>query len=141
MPCRDYLSQVRRAREEITGMVAATVAVASGTETDARALMAGGTWFPCLLDPERQVYRALGITRIALGWFDPLGWWSYVSALFRGVGQGRVTNPFQAPGVAILDARAVARWTWRGQTLGDYPPLREALERLRSLSESSGGSS
>lgn len=115
-------------------MGAVTLAVASGTAADAKGLMAAGVWFSCLLDPEKHLYRALGITRITLGWFDPLGWWSYVSALFRGARQGRITNPFQAPGVAILDDRAVARWTWRGRTLGDYPPLREALERLRSLS-------
>jgi hypothetical protein len=43
------------------------------------------------------------------------------------------TTPLQAPGVAILDAGAVARWVWRGRTLGDYPPLGAVLERLRSL--------
>lgn len=133
MPCRDYLSQVRRAREAIEGMGATALAAASGTAADARALMADGIWFPCLLDPDKRVYRALGLGRITLGWLDPRGWWRYVRAILRGARQGRVTDPFQAPGVAILDAQATARLVWRGRTLGDYPPLREALDRLRAV--------
>jgi hypothetical protein len=89
-----------------------------------------GFWFPCLVDAERRLYRALGLGPIGIGWLDPLGWWSYVKARRRGIRQGEVTHPTQAPGVAILDARARARWVWRGQTLGDYPPLPSVLARL-----------
>jgi hypothetical protein len=46
-----------------------------------------------------------------------------------------VSDPNQAPGVAILDARGVARWIWRGSTVADYPRLPEALARLKSMVE------
>lgn len=131
--CRDYLSQVRRAREELQAIGATAIALASGAAADARTLMAQGIWFPCLLDPDKQVYRALGIGRITLGWLDAVGWWRYLHAFLRGARQGRLHDPLQAPGLAILDAGAVARWVWRGRTLGDYPPLGAVLERLRSL--------
>lgn len=74
-------------------MGATAIALASGAAADARTLMAEGIWFPCLLDPDKQVYRALGIGRITLGWLDAVGWWRYLRAFLRGARQGRLHDP------------------------------------------------
>lgn len=133
MPCVDYLSQVRRARSDIEALGATAIAISSGAPHQAEALMAKGIWFPCLVDPTRQVARALGIGKIGLGWLDPTGWWAYVRALGRGARQGKITDPLQSPGVAILDGSGTARLVHRGTTLGDYPPLATVLASLRRL--------
>lgn len=109
------------------------LAVASGAAYQARKLEEGGIWFPLLVDPAKSVAGALGIRRIGLGWLDPTGWWTYVRALFRGARQGRITDPLQAPGVALIDADGTARFVHRGTTLGDYPSLRTVLDRLRAF--------
>lgn len=124
---------MRQAREEIEALGASAIAVASGAAHQARALEESGFWFPLLVDPSKQVSRALGVRRIGIGWLDPTGWWTYVRALFRGARQGKITDPLQAPGVALLDSNATARLVHRGTTLGDYPPLASVLARLRSL--------
>lgn len=133
MPCVEYLSQVRQARSEIEAMGSTAMAIASGAPHQAEALMTKGIWFPCLVDPTRQVAGALGIGKIGLGWLDPTGWWAYVRALFRGARQGEITDPLQSPGIAILDGSGTARLVDRGTTLGDYPPLADVLASLRRL--------
>ncbi len=133
MPCRDYLSQVRRSRGDIEALGASVLAVASGAAHQAQALQEDGMWFPLLVDPPKRVAAALGIGRIGLGWLDPTGWWTYGRALVRGARQGRITDPLQAPGIALLDVHGTARFVHRGTTLGDYPRLRTVLDRLRAL--------
>ncbi len=135
MPCVEYLSQVRRARSEIEAMGATALAISSGAPHQAEALMAKGIWFPCLVDPTRRVAHALGIRKIGLGWLDPTGWWAYVRALARGARQGKITDPLQSPGIAVLDGRGTARFVHRGTTLGDYPPLADVLASLRGLAD------
>jgi len=118
-----------------------TVAWGQGATSTARPILAGPLARLDIKDARVEAVRKppRGTLNIALhfgidpGWLDPLGWWRYLRAFLRGARQGRLHDPLQAPGVAILDAGAVARWVWRGRTLGDYPPLEAALERVRSL--------
>lgn len=127
MPCLEYLSQVRRAKVALEALGATALAVSRGADFQARAIEDAGSWFPLLIDPHRHVAHALGVRRIGIGWLDPLGWWTYVRAFARGARQGHIADPLQAPGLALVDARAVARYVHRGRTLGDYPPLSEVV--------------
>src|SRR5919201_4986400 len=134
MPCLDLLSQLREAHPEITALGADVLAVATGADYQARKLMADGLPFPALVDPDKQLYRALGIERIAWDqWIRPSTWRRYLRSVGRAR-QGRLTGDLlQAPGVALLEPPGVVRWLHRGRTLGAYPTLDEILAALRTV--------
>jgi hypothetical protein len=134
MPCLNLLSQLRDAHPEITSLGADVLAVATGADYQAQKLMADGLPFPALIDPDKQLYRALGIERIHWDqWLRLSTWRRYL----RSVGharQGRLTGDIlQAPGVAILEPPGIVRWLHRGRTLGDYPSVTEILDALRAV--------
>jgi hypothetical protein len=134
MPCRAYLAQLREAEPEIDSLGARVVGVATGADYQARSLMEGGVPFPLLLDPQRNLYRALGIEHIRWHrWLRPGTWVRYLGAA-RQARQGRLTGDLrQAPGVAIIDTERRVRYLHRGTTLGDYPPLPDVLAALRAI--------
>jgi hypothetical protein len=133
MPCRDVLSQLREAYPEMVSMGAAALAVATGADFQARQLIQEGLPFPALLDPDKNLYRALGIERIRWHqWLRPSTWRRYLRSI-RRARQGRLTGDIlQAPGIVILDPQRTIRYLHRGTTLGDYPPLAEVLAALRA---------
>ena len=116
-------------------MGARALAVSVGHAYQARTLMDAGSPFPLLVDPGREVVRALGIRRSLGGLLDPRGWWNYLKSIVRGNRQGVISaaGVLQLPGLAILDARAEVLFVHRGRRLGDYPPLPRMLERLRTV--------
>lgn len=60
-------------------------------------------------------------------------WWKYLRAA-RRARQGRITDhPLQAPGLVILDRDATIRFLYRGETLGDYPPIPQLLDAARQI--------
>jgi AhpC/TSA antioxidant enzyme len=134
MPCRDVLSQLREAHPEIVSMGAGVLAVATGADFQARALMRDGLPFPALLDPDKNLYRALGIQRIRWRqWLRPSTWRRYLRSI-RRARQGRLTGDIlQAPGIVIIDRDRTVRYLHRGTTLGDYPPLVVVLDALRGV--------
>ncbi|MGH9038873.1 MAG: AhpC/TSA family protein [Acidimicrobiia bacterium] len=134
MPCRDMLSQLREAHHEIVSLGAGALAVATGADFQAQQLMRDGLPFPALLDPDKNLYRALGIPRIPWDqWVRPSTWRLYFRSI-RRARQGRPTGDIlQAPGIVVLDAGGTIRYLHRGTTLGDYPPLAEVIEALRAV--------
>ena len=137
MPCLSFLSQLREAYPEIEALGARALAVATGADFQARQLMRDGLPFPALCDPDKNLYRALGIERIRWHrWVRPATWWRWAVAS-KGVRQGRLTGDvLQASGVAILDAAGTLRYLHRGRTLADYPPLGDILDALRAVTAS-----
>lgn len=125
---------MREAHEEIASLGAGILAVATGAGYQARRLMADGLPFPALVDPDKNLYRALGIERISFDqWFRPSTWRRYLRSVGRAR-QGRLTGDVrQAPGVAIIDPPGTLRYLHRGQTVGDYPPLAEILDAVRAV--------
>jgi peroxiredoxin len=123
---------LREAHPEIEALGARALAVATGAGFQARQLMRDGLPFPALVDPDKHLYRTLGIERISWDqWFRPSTWRRYVAAL-GGEHQGRLTGDvLQAPGIVILDATGTIRYLHRGRTLADYPRLGEVLAALR----------
>jgi hypothetical protein len=128
------LSQLRDAHAEIVSLGAGALAVATGADFQARQLMTEGLPFPALLDPDKNLYRALEIKHIRWDqWFRPSTWSLYFRSI-RRARQGRPTGDIlQAPGIVILDADGTIRYLHRGTTLGDYPPLSEVLDALRAV--------
>src|SRR5713101_5621432 len=132
MPCLDFLSQLREAYPQIQALDADVVAVGTGADFQARKLREGGVPFPCLLDPERSLYRTLGLEHIRWHRFVQPSTWRRYLASARRARQGRLTGDLrQAPGIVILDADLRIRYLHRGTTLGDYPRLEDVMEALR----------
>jgi peroxiredoxin len=125
---------LREAQPELTAHGAKILAVGTGAHFQAEHLMATEYDFDCLVDPERNLYRALGVERIALNqWLRISTWRKYLRS--RGEAeQGKITgDPLQAPGVTVVDTDGVVRYLHRGVTLADYPDLDEVLTAVREL--------
>lgn len=134
LPCRGYLKELSGRLGQLEAMGAGALAVSSGADFQARWLMDDqGVAFPLLVDPERRVHTALALPRKWWVALNPKGWWNYARALLRGNRQGRIIDPLQIPGLALLDSDATARRVHRGRALGDYPPLDVVLDELARL--------
>jgi peroxiredoxin len=134
MPCRDYLRQVTERYDEVASAGGAALGVSVGAGFQAAWLAEHyAIPFPLLVDPERKVNGALELPRRLSVVLNPRGWWTYARAIAHGNRQGRVVDPFQIPGLALLDAGAEPAWVHRGTALGDYPPLDEVIARLADL--------
>jgi hypothetical protein len=126
---------VREAHAAIEALGARVIAVGTGSAGQARHLMDTGTPFPCLVDADMRLYRALDLRRVGLSTvLDPATYLNYWRAWRRGARQGDVTgDPRQLSGVALLDADGRLRWRHVSQTIGDYPPLPDVLAALRRI--------
>jgi hypothetical protein len=88
--------------------------------------------FPCLVDPERHLYRALGLGRFSWrAWLAPRTAAAYLGALAHGARQGwRTGDARQQGGVAVFDSALRLAWLHRSTTLGDYPGVERILGAL-----------
>jgi hypothetical protein len=122
-------------------MGASAIAVATGAAFQARALMDGGVPFPCLVDPEAHLHRALGLGRLDVrSLLRPSSYRSHWRALRRGVRQGWLTGDLrQSSGVAVIDGDGRLAYLYRSQQLGDYPPFEEVMAAVRRLTTDGGG--
>lgn len=120
------------------------MAVATGAPDQARRLHKKGFPFPCLLDPDRNLYRTFEIRRIRLWewstwrvWrrYLKIFWERYIRRKTKRAGQGRLTgNISQLPGLLVLDEGGRLQFLHKGNALGDYPPFEEFMKNLRALS-------
>lgn len=134
LPCRDYLHRLSERLADVQAAGGAALGVSVGADYQARWLMAEqGVGFPLLVDPERGVHAALELPRRWWVSLNPRGWWNYLRALRRGNRQGRIIDPNQLPGLAVLDHEAHAVWVHRGHAIGDYPPIERVLSELDAL--------
>lgn len=126
---------MREAHTEIEKLGARVIAIGTGADWQAQRLMDEGMPFPCLVDPEANLYRALDIGR--MGWADLLRpdlWRNYIDAFRHGGRQGRVTGDIRRlSGIAIIDPERTVRWLHRSATAGDYPPLAVVLTALADI--------
>ena len=124
---------MREAYPDIVAAGADVLAIGTGAAYQAEHLMAQGMPFECLVDPEANFYRTVGIGRVGpTEWLRPSVIARYVQAFRRGGRQGTVTGDWRRlSGVAIVEADRTLRYLRRATTVGDYPPvaeLRRALE-------------
>lgn len=132
---------MRSGLEEFRRRGAQLVAVGQGTEDEAEHYCAGyASGFPCLGDPDRSSYRALGLARG--------DWWSTVVKPFftetreslrrvrdadLGASQLRATDVLQLGGVAIVDAAGALRFLHVAETTADIPSNEEIFAALDAL--------
>jgi hypothetical protein len=140
LPCRDYLRQVSERLDEVREAGGTALGVSVGAEHQARWLVEKrGIRVPLLVDPDRRIYDALDLPRKWWVSLNPRGWWNYARAIARSSRQGRIIEPNQLPGLALLDANGNAVWVHRGRALGDYPKLDHVLGELERLGASRPG--
>lgn len=131
LPCRDYLRRLSERLDQVEVLGGAALAVSAGADYQARWLTEEqGVRFPLLVDPDRRVHAALELPRKWWVGLNPRGWWNYARALARGNRPGRIIEPNQLPGLALLDQDARAVWVHRGRALGDYPTIERVLAKL-----------
>lgn len=134
MPCQAFLRQLARLQPELDDLGVGVLGVGGAADFQARHLMDTGVGFPLLLDADHNLYAALDVNRIR--WWKLLSlftWCKYFRAA-RHARQGRITgHVLQAPGLVILDPGLTVRFLYRGQTLGDYPPIAEVVAEARRL--------
>ena len=125
---------MREAAPAIAALGARVVIVGTGAAWQAERLMAEGMPFECLVDPDANLYRALGIGRVGLGeWLRPSTIRRYVRAFRRGGRQGRITGDWRRlSGVAVVDPDRRVRWAHIADGVGDYPTVDAVLEALES---------
>jgi len=89
--------------------------------------------FECLVDPSRNLYRALGVGRVPwYGWFSPQLARNYLGAYRRGGRQGAITGDWrQLSAVAIVRPDRRLTYLHRSRTVGDYPSIDSMLGELR----------
>ena len=126
---------MRESHPAIEALGARVIAVGTGSTAQARRLMETGTPFPCLVDSQEHLYRALELRRVGVSTLlDPATYLNYWRAWRRGSRQGKVTgDPRQLSGVAVLDAEGRLRWRHASKTIGDYPPLPNVVAELSRL--------
>jgi len=126
---------VRESHQAIEALGARVIAVGTGSTAQARRLMETGTPFPCLVDAQEHLYRALGLRRVGVSTLlDPATYLNYWRAWRRGSRQGKVTgDPRQLSGVAVLDAEGRLRWRYASNAIGDYPPLTDVVAEVSRL--------
>lgn len=133
MPCRAFLQELNEVHHELDEAGFRLIGVGGAADFQARHLMENGIGFPLLLDPAHNLYEALDVRRIR--WWkllSPATWWRYLRAA-RRARQGRLTgHPLQAPGLAIVAPDRSIRYLYRGETLGDYPPVAEVMRVCRA---------
>jgi hypothetical protein len=138
LPCRDYLRRLSERLDQVEARGGAALGVSVGADHQARWLVREkGVRFPLLVDPDRRVHAALELPRRWWVGLKPRGWWNYGRALARGNRPGRIIEPNQLPGLALLDPDARAVRVHRGHALGDYPSIERVLARLEAESAQS----
>ena len=121
---------MREVTAELEALDTGVIVVATGAAWQAERLMAGGYPAECLVDPDADLYRALGIGRVGVGeWLRPSTARRYLAAFRRGSRQGRLTGDWRRlSGVAVVDPDRTVRWAHVADGVGDYPSIPEVLE-------------
>ena len=126
---------MREIHPTIESLGAHVIVVGTGADWQAERLMADGMPFECLVNPDANLYRTLGIGRVGLSeWLRPSTIRRYVRAYRRGGRQGHITGDWRRlSGVAVIDADRRLRWSYVAEGVGDYPSTADVVAALAAL--------
>ena len=123
--CREALDDLKKIKPDLDQQGIELVIAQMGTESQGLDLVRdyGLAEVPVVSDPERKLYREMGLQRGTLGQLLGWGvWWrGFVAAMIQRHGVGRlVGDGFQMPGVfLIVDGKIVASYLHK--TAADRP--------------------
>lgn len=136
LPCQDWLMQLDKLAPSLSEHGVSVAAVGGSADYPARWLRdEQGVGVPLFLDPDHQFRSAVGLDkRLGLKLLDPRGAAAYTRSLKKGLRPQHITrDTVQAPGVVILDQHHNVCWQYRGQRIGDYPPMHELEQAVLKL--------
>ncbi len=99
----------------------------------AKRLTSGRIPYRLLLDPERRLSRALDLQRQSLAGyvFNLRAWLRWLRAFAGNRRQFKITGHYSdVPAVAVVTPDLSVTYLHRGTSIGDYPPLDDALTAL-----------
>ena len=140
--CRESLADLARQRSEIEAAGTGIVLVHPATNEQAAELFASYDLadLPRFADPDRVLYRSLGLSRGSLTQvLGPRVFWRAAAATLRGHRLGKKAGDvWQMPGVFLVrDGRVVE--AFRHQDVSDRPDYRAIAARLRGGGELDAG--
>ena len=130
--CRDHVVQLHRSIADIRRTGAELIVIGSGTPS----FIAGfrettGFDGPLFVDPTLATYEAAELERGVLRTLSPRGLGKAVSALRRGVRQGRTQgDAFQQGGVLVIAPGGTLRWRHVSKFAGDNAPVERVVAAL-----------
>ena len=135
LPCQEF---VRDLDGELDRFPSGTRVIAVGGSADHQARWlrrTKGVEMPLLLDPDQAVRGVAGVGDLSARQMSSLGGASnYVKSLIRGFRPQVLTaDAIKAPGIVVFDSEFNVMWVHQGETLGDYPPIDELIDRIESL--------
>lgn len=136
LPCQEWLIQLDQAGPALAEHGISVAAVGGSADYQARWLRdERGVTMPLYLDADHQFRNAVSADeRLGLKLLDPRGAVAYARSLAKGFRPQKITrDTVQAPGVVILDRYLNVCWQYRGQRIGDYPPLQDVERAARQL--------
>lgn len=136
--CREHTAELRRDSGRFTeyGATVALITVTNPADTAAycadRAIAAP---FLCLSDPDKRAYQAYGLMRgSASELLSPhvirRGFQATLHGHFVGMPKG---DPFQMPGVFIVDRTGIVQYAHRHKDAADNPPNADLFAILKTL--------
>ncbi len=136
LPCQHYLSDL----DDVAGdLPAGSRVIAVGGSSPAQARWLRDTkdvQIPLMLDPAQRVRSVVQLGTLSMRQLSSgRGWRNYARAMRNGFRPQIPTQHMnQAPGIALFDEGFAIEWVHRGEMMGDYPPLGDLVERIRSIS-------
>lgn len=121
--------------DDIRALDAEPLGISVAADFQAKHLMANEVDYDLLLDPDRNYKTAaLAVPKIKLStYLTPLSTKRYLAGRSFKVRQGVPTATLsEPPAVAIVDSGGMLRYLYRGETLGDYPPIGDVMTALKS---------
>ncbi|MDX1510327.1 MAG: redoxin domain-containing protein [Nitriliruptorales bacterium] len=138
LPCQQFMYALNDRLDELRGAGVSVAAISARAAHQARWLRdEQGVRYPLLLDPEHELCRAIDLGRFR-PWeiVKPKVYRNYLPAFRRRwvtrddtrSRQGVPADPFQLPGVVVVDGERRLLFVHRGEGLGDYPPIEELIQ-------------
>jgi len=138
MPCREHLSQLRQAGEQLKKLNVVVkvitfdadilaLAYAKETELD----------WPLLVDKERSLYKAYGMLR-GSWWsiYSPSSIWKYLKGIFRGQRPGKPGQDWsQLGGDVLIDPEGIVRLHYISRDPHDRPSVSNIVEVIERNSK------
>ena len=133
MFCRQQVAQLRGPYAKIRALGAELVAIGNGTVQEAADFQRKfEVAFPLYTDPERESFRAAGLTDKLTASLHPSLALNGVRALKEGFRQGRVQgSAFQQGGALVIDRDGRLLFSFASRTGGDHVDPRRLIEALQ----------
>jgi peroxiredoxin len=133
--CREHVAELRKITDRFIESHATVGLITTGQASDTAEFCAERSLqnpFVCLCDPDRAAYRAFGLAKCTSGDFYTAHVWRRA---FQATLHGHILgmpkgDPYQMPGVFVIDRTGVVRYSHYYKDASDNPPNADLLAAL-----------